>query len=122
MKEYEEAHKIIQEEFQPETLAEWNASRLGVATHRGQTYWESLLEAKINMFELVVGEIDMILGNWGEEEDFEQTVAGLWSEADDEDEFRQRMEELGERLRRARQDYLTQQAHDDRLFGDAFQP
>ena len=81
-----------------------------------------LLEAKINMFELVVGEIDMILGNWGEEEDFEQTVAGLWSEADDEDEFRQRMEELGERLRRARQDYLTQQAHDDRLFGDAFQP
>jgi SNF2 family DNA or RNA helicase len=81
-----------------------------------------LLEAKINMFELVVGEIDMILGNWEEEGDFEEKVAELWTEAGDEQEFYQRMEDLGERLRQAREAYLHQRGYDDRLFGDAFQP
>lgn len=81
-----------------------------------------LLEAKINMFELVVGEIDMILGNWEEEKEFEEVVAELWSEAEDELEFHQRMEDLGERLRQSREAYVAQRTHDDRLFGDSFQP
>ena len=81
-----------------------------------------LLDAKINMFELVVGEIDMILGNWEEEQEFEEVVAELWSGAQDEAEFHQRMEDLGERLRRARDAYVEQRAYDDRLFGEAFQP
>jgi SNF2 family DNA or RNA helicase len=81
-----------------------------------------LLEAKINMFELVVGEIDMILGKWEEEGDFEEVVAQLWSESTDEGEFHRRMEELGERLRQAKEAYLRQRAYDDELFGDKFQP
>jgi len=81
-----------------------------------------LLEAKINMFELVVGEIDMILGNWEEERDFEDEVAEQWTAAGDEQEFYRRMEELGERLRQAKEAYLHQRAYDDDLFGDVFQP
>ena len=46
-----------------------------------------LLEAKLNMFELVIGEVDMILGNLDEEREFEDVVADLWAESDDDDDF-----------------------------------
>jgi SNF2 family DNA or RNA helicase len=81
-----------------------------------------LLEAKLNLFELVIGEIDMILGNLDEEREFEDVVADLWAESDDLAGFRARMEELGNRLLAAKQAYLEQRAHDDRLFGDRFTP
>ncbi len=81
-----------------------------------------LLEAKINMFELVVGEIEMILGNLDEESEFEDIVLDLWTQSEDDNEFRQRMEELGRRLIEAKQAYLRQHAYDDRLFADRFAP
>ena len=81
-----------------------------------------LLEAKLNMFELVIGEIDMILGNLEDEREFEDLVADMWSESSDEDDFRRRMEHLGERLLAAKESWLRQRSHDDRLFADRFAP
>jgi SNF2 family DNA or RNA helicase len=81
-----------------------------------------LLEAKLNLFELVIGEIDMILGNLDEEREFEDVIADLWAESADLTDFRSRMEELGNRLLAAKQAYLEQRAHDDKLFGDRFAP
>ncbi len=81
-----------------------------------------LLQAKLNLFELVIGEIDMILGNLDEESEFEDLVADLWAESADVIDFHKRMEALGERLLLAKQAYLEQQAHDDRIFGDRFAP
>src|SRR5438105_6502750 len=81
-----------------------------------------LLEAKLNLFELVIGEVDMILGNLDEEREFEDVVADLWAESSDLTDFRQRMEELGNRLLAAKEAYLQQRSHDDRLFGDRFTP
>ncbi len=81
-----------------------------------------LLEAKINMFELVIGEIEMILGNLDEEREFEDIVLDLWSQSEDDEQFRRRMEELGNRLIEAKQAYLRQHEYDDRLFGDRFAP
>ena len=46
-----------------------------------------LLEAKLNLFELVIGEIDMILGNLDEEREFQDVVADLWAESADPDDF-----------------------------------
>src|ERR1700735_3855962 len=77
-----------------------------------------LLEAKLNLFELVVGEIDMILGNLDEEQEFEDVIADLWGESANVSEFHRRMEELGDRLLAAKEAYLRQRSHDDRLFGD----
>src|SRR6202158_1590884 len=73
-----------------------------------------LLEAKLNLFELVIGEIDMILGNLDEEREFQDVVADTWAESDDVSDFRLRMETLGERLLAAKQAHLEQQAHDDK--------
>jgi SNF2 family DNA or RNA helicase len=81
-----------------------------------------LLEAKLSMFELVIGEIDMILGNLDEEREFQEVVADLWAESHDSDEFGRRMEELGDRLLQAKEAYLRQRSHDDRIFGDRFTP
>ena len=81
-----------------------------------------LLEAKINLFELVIGEIDMILGNLDEEREFEDIVLDLWLSSADEDQFHTRMDELGQRMIAAKQTYLQQRDYDDRLFGERFVP
>jgi SNF2 family DNA or RNA helicase len=81
-----------------------------------------LLEAKLNLFELVIGEVDMILGNLDEDREFEDVVADLWAESDDLGDFRHRMEQLGERLLAAKQAYFEQRSHDDQIFGDEFRP
>ena len=81
-----------------------------------------LLEAKLSMFELVIGEIDMILGNLEDEREFPEVIADLWAASDDTDDFGRRMEELGDRLLAAKAAYLEQARHDDRLFGDRFTP
>ena len=81
-----------------------------------------LLEAKLNLFELVIGEIDMILGNLDDEREFQEMVADLWVESGDGSEFARRMEELGDRLVAAKEAYLQQRGLDDRLFADRFTP
>ena len=81
-----------------------------------------LLEAKLNMFELVIGEIDMILGNLEDEREFQDVIADLWSESADADDFGRRMEELGNRLLAAKEAYIQQRGLEDRLFADRFTP
>jgi len=81
-----------------------------------------LLQAKLAMFELVIGEIDMILGNLQEEREFEDMVADFWAESADEQEFHARMEVLGNRLLAAKVAYFRQRTQDERLFADRFAP
>jgi SNF2 family DNA or RNA helicase len=81
-----------------------------------------LLEAKIAMFELVIGEIDMILGNLDEEKEFEDLVTDLWVEAQDPSEFRTALEHLGDKLVAAKEAYWQQRAYEDKLFGERFAP
>lgn len=82
----------------------------------------NLLEAKLNLFELVIGEIDMILGNLDEEREFQDVVADLWADSADLGDFKRHLEELGERLLQAKEAYLQQRSHDDKIFGDFFRP
>jgi SNF2 family DNA or RNA helicase len=81
-----------------------------------------LLEAKLNMFELVIGEVDMILGNLEDEREFEEVIAQEWAASVDSDEFAARMEVLGTRLLAAKTAYFRQQAQDNKLFGNRFTP
>jgi len=81
-----------------------------------------LLEAKLNLFELVIGEIDMILGNLDDEREFQEVIADVWAEAADTGDFARRMDELGNRLLAAKKAYFEQRSHDDKIFGDRFSP
>ena len=77
-----------------------------------------VLEAKINLFELVVGELDMILGRVDDDLDFESEIFDAFLAADDDIEFDQRLAALGDALAAARSDYLRSREAVDGLVGD----
>jgi SNF2 family DNA or RNA helicase len=78
-----------------------------------------VLEAKINLFELVVGELDMILGRVDDDFDFENEVFDAFVDAVDDDEFERRLEGLGNALAEARRSYLESRAGVDLLVGES---
>ena len=77
-----------------------------------------VLEAKINLFELVVGELDMILGRVDADFDFETTVFDAFVASGDDAEFGERMAAIGDDLAKARTDYLASRAAIDGLVGE----
>jgi SNF2 family DNA or RNA helicase len=81
-----------------------------------------VLEAKINMFELVVGELDMILGRVDEEFDFEASVFDAFAAARDDAQFEVRMDEIGDRMVAARTAYLRTRDSLDAIAGGSEQP
>jgi hypothetical protein len=70
------------------------------------------------MIELVVGELDMILGRIDEDFDFEQVVFDAFATAVDDSAFARRMDEIGDSLAAARTTYLQDRLNVDALVGD----
>jgi len=79
-----------------------------------------ILDSKINMFELVIGEMDMILGDLADERDFDDIVMDIWTRSQTTEEVEAEMEALGETLVQARQAYETMKGYDEALFGKDF--
>ncbi len=80
----------------------------------------ALLDEKIGMFELVVGEVGAILGDLDGEEDFSSLVLEAWLEASDGSRAAA-FGALGERLDQARRQHEGAKALDDALFGEDFE-
>jgi SNF2 family DNA or RNA helicase len=78
-----------------------------------------ILDEKINMFELVVGEIGEILGEMEDEQDFADLVYAAWVETT-EAERGSAFEQLGDRMIEARRQYEEVKALDEELFGEEF--
>ncbi len=76
-----------------------------------------LLDAKINMFQLVVGELDMILGNLREKRDFEDIIMDIWASALDDISLQSQLTDLGDRLFTAKEQYLAVKTLDEKLLG-----
>jgi superfamily II DNA or RNA helicase len=79
-----------------------------------------LLDEKISMFELVVGEVGAILGGIEEDRDFAELVLDAWletTEATRDAAF----DTLGRRLGDARRQHEDAKALDDALFGEDFE-
>ncbi|MEK7397932.1 MAG: SNF2-related protein [Candidatus Poribacteria bacterium] len=85
-----------------------------------ESYILNVLDAKINMFELVVGEVDMILGNLEDEKDFADIIMDIWVNSTTQMELEKGMEDLGEKLVEARKEYIKIKEYDNHLFGDYF--
>jgi superfamily II DNA or RNA helicase len=79
-----------------------------------------VLDRKINMFELVVGEIDMILGRLPGEQEFSDMVYEIWIRHSDETERRRAFDSLAARLKRARTAYEKSKELDEKLFQEDF--
>jgi len=79
-----------------------------------------ILDEKINMFELVVGEVGAILGELEEERDFAELVLDAWI-ATTEAGAGEGFDALGDRVSKARRQYEDVKVLDDALFGEAFE-
>ncbi len=65
------------------------------ATGTIESYILQLLDRKIKLFELVVGELDLILGEFGGGQQFEGRLATEWLAAENEADFERRVETIG---------------------------
>ncbi len=79
-----------------------------------------LLDEKINMFELVVGEAGAILGELEEERGFAELVLDAWLETTEAGRTKA-FDDIGRRLDEALQQYSDAKALDDALFGEDFE-
>src|SRR5437667_9132905 len=75
-------------------------------------YLMELLDRKIHMFELVVGELDLILGNLAERRSFEDMMMEIWALRESEPR-RAALQRLGEALVRARTEYDRMQERNE---------
>lgn len=81
-----------------------------------EDYVLAILHQKIQMFELVIGEMDMVLGQWSDRDGFEQEVFRIWTEHRTARERQQAYSELAEDLMLARTRYERIRQYDDRIF------
>jgi SNF2 family DNA or RNA helicase len=66
-----------------------------------ESYILQLLDQKIKLFELVVGELDLILGEFGGAQTFEGRLAEEWLAADSEADFARRVETMGAEIEKS---------------------
>ncbi len=80
-----------------------------------------VLDRRLHLFELVVGEMDMVLGNLADERDLEERVLALAASAAGEADLERGFAALADELRAARSGYEQSKALDDALFGEDFE-
>ena len=86
-----------------------------------EEYILRILHDKINMFELVVGEIETILGNVDEEFDFSEVVIDIWLKHQAKPELDTAFEQLATDLIKAKDKYRETSELDEQIFGEDFE-
>lgn len=86
-----------------------------------EDYILEILDKKINMFEMVIGEIDMILGRIKGERDFSEAVYDIWVNSRSEEERKIAFGQLGSMLKRAKTSYQKSKELDEKLFGENYE-
>jgi len=81
-----------------------------------EEYVIELLDRKINMFQLVVGELDLVLGRMEEAKTFEEVLMDIWT-VKDLARRREELSQFGERLLAAKRRYESTKSYEEALFG-----
>ncbi len=80
-----------------------------------------VLHRRIHLFELVIGEVDLILGHALDEKDFEERIFEIYARAQSEAQIEAGFERLAEDLELARGQYERVKAFDEALFRRDFE-
>lgn len=80
-----------------------------------------ILDRKINMFEMVIGEIDMVLGRLKADQEFSDLVYDIWVRSPSEDARTKGFEQLGKQLKRSKTQYESTRILDQKLFGENYE-
>ena len=86
-----------------------------------EDYMLDILDRKINMFEMVIGEIEPILGHLETDEDFENIILQIWLRSQNERELAAGFSGLGDELLQAKKDYLQAKTFDENIFGEDYE-
>lgn len=86
-----------------------------------EDYVIEILDGKINMFEMVIGEIEPILGRLGEDRDFEDIIMEIWLKSGDKERLKDGFEHLGDELVKAKSEYLAAKALDNEILGEDYE-
>ena len=74
-----------------------------------------LLDQKIKLFELVVGELDVILGDFGGAESLEESLTEAWLSSESDSAFEAKIDEIGSDITKSREAGLDQEALNSEL-------
>jgi len=77
-----------------------------------------LLDQKIRLFELVVGELDVILGDFGGAESLEDRLTEAWLGAESDEAFERSLETIGEAIVRSREGGVEQERLNSEMAAD----
>jgi SNF2 family DNA or RNA helicase len=86
-----------------------------------EDYILDILDRKINMFEMVIGEIDMVLGRIKGEKDFSDRVYHIWIESLSSEDRKKGFTKLAAQLKRFKTQYETTKTLDEKLFGESYE-
>jgi hypothetical protein len=86
-----------------------------------EDYILEVLDKKINMFEMVIGEIDMIIGRIKGEPEFSEMVYDIWVNSASEKEKQKSFDQLASILKRSKTSYNKTKELDEKLFGENYE-
>ena len=86
-----------------------------------EEYILRILHDKINMFELVVGEIETILGNVDDDFDFSELVMSIWLKHQSLPDVSTAFDQLADDLLKAKDKYQSTQELESQIFGADFE-
>ena len=86
-----------------------------------EEYILRILHDKINMFELVVGEIETILGQVDDEFDFSEVVMSIWLKHQSQPELDTAFDQLADNLLQAKDKYRETSELEQQIFGEDFE-
>ena len=86
-----------------------------------EDYILEILDRKINMFEMVIGEIDMILGRLNNEKDFSEMVYDIWMDSITEKDRKTAFGQLGRKLVKLKTGYQNSKELDEKIFGENYE-
>lgn len=86
-----------------------------------EDYILDILDRKINMFEMVIGEIDMVLGRIRGEKEFSDRIYDIWQNTASSKERDKEFAKLATQLKRSKTQYKNTQVLDEKLFGENYE-
>jgi SNF2 family DNA or RNA helicase len=86
-----------------------------------EEYVLKILHEKINLFELVAGEIEMILGELSQEQDFSSIVMDLWASSAEPLGRESAFDRFAQELHRAKSRYQQTRELDQAVFGEDYE-
>jgi len=80
-----------------------------------------VLDRRINMFELVIGEMDLVLGQLKSETEFEDRILDIYGQSQNDQDITNAFESLGDELLAARQRYAKIKRLDSEIFANDYE-